>query len=467
MPHFVPDLPLRLSCDTSWFIPMSSTHYPPYEPLKTLKLAVVEAGFYYVMFGFGEAYFSAYLIWMHANSFELGLVMTLPVLLGSLVQIYTTHFVEFFGSRKRFIVWMAGLQGLCHLPLLIVSKFDHKVFWAIFIITIYQTLFRLHVPAWNSLMGDHVQEKKRGEYFGFHKRISNIFILISSIISGVMMLHYQKSPQTVFTGFCAIFSVAFLGRMVSVALLSRHYEVPIDFNHFVHFRFRRDIKVVKQKGLGTLIFTYSLISFAQYVAIPFFAPYMMNVLKFDYFQFGLMSAIVVVGRVLFSSAWGELLDRFGCRKLILINGVGIACLMLPWAYFDTFLPLCILQLISGYFWSGFELAWFQIIMENTQPHNRTQAYTLQQICGGLAMLIGALFGGWIVQHNRLDAQYYIIAFLVSFVFRLVTTLYFGWVNSEQTHREHHFRYRDFVKLFYRAFLDQGIFYVPDFLKRKH
>lgn len=439
--------------------------YPKHEPVRTLKLSILEASFYYVMFGFGEAYFSAYLIWMQANSFELALLMTLPILVGSILQIYTTQLVAWFGSRKRFIVVMATLQGICYLPLLIVAQFQYRILLSIGIVTLYQIVFRIHVPAWNSMMGEHVHDAKRGEYFGFHKRISNIFILVSSLVSGLVMFHYQADAQTIFTGFCAIFGVAFLGRMVSVALLSKHYEVPVDFNRFVHFRFRRDIKLLRQRGLGRLILEYSLISFAQYVAIPFFAPYMLNVLHFDYFQYGLLTAIVVGGRVLFSPAWGALSDRFGCRKVILITGFGIASLTLLWSFFDSFLAICFLQLLSGFFWSGFELAWFQMVMDVTDTHNRTRAYTLQQILGGIAMLLGSLFGGWIVNFDPTNAKVYIAVFFTSFVLRFLTIALFGVFVNEVKHKPENLRYRDFAWTFFTAFLDRGVFYVPDMLKK--
>ncbi len=445
---------------------MPSHIYPTHEPIKTLKLSIVEASFYYVMFGFGEAYFSAYLIWMQANSFELALLMTLPILAGSILQMFTTQLVVWFGSRKRFIMAMATVQGICYLPLLLVAHSQYRVLLSIGIVVLYQIVFRIHVPAWNSLMGEHVHDAKRGEYFGFHKRISNIFILVSSVISGLVMFHYQADTQTVFTGFCVIFGVAFLGRMVSVSLLSKHYEVPVDFDRFVHFQFRRDIKLLRNKGLGRLILEYSLISFAQYVAIPFFAPYMLSILHFDYFQYGLLTAIVVGGRVLFSPTWGALSDRFGCRKVILITGYGIASLTLLWAFFDSFLVICFLQLLSGFFWSGFELAWFQVIMESTNAHNRTQAYTLQQIMGGVAMLLGSLFGGWIVSFDRGHAQVYIIVFFTSFVLRFLTVFLFGVVNDVPKHNHPILRGRDFAATFLRDFLDRGVFYVPDMLKKR-
>jgi len=443
---------------------MNSHAYPAREPVRTLKLSIIEACFYYIMFGFGEAYFSAYLIWMHANSFHMALISTLPVLVGSIIQIYTTQMVEWFGSRLRFIVAMAFLQGVCYLPLILVAKLPQNIILALIIVVIYQTAFRVHVPAWNSLMSEHVRNTERGEYFGFHKRISHFFILVASLVSGAIMLHFQQDPKTVYDGFILVFLVAFAARMISVLLFRKHYERPVDFSRFVHFHFRRDIQLLWKKGTGRLMLEYALLCFAQYFAIPFFAPYMLEVLHLNYFQYGMLTAIVVAGRVLFSPAWGFISDRYGCRKVILITGFGISLLTLLWSLLDSFVALASFQLLSGFFWSGYELAWFQIVMDVTDNNNRTQVYTLQQIVGSVAMLLGSLLGGWIISFNRLHASVYLLVFFLSFLLRFVAVLFFGLMSDEVSHKPETLRYRNFVWTFFRAFRNRGALYVPDLLK---
>ena len=79
---------------------------------RSLFNSVMDGMAYSVMVGFGESLIIPFALAMHANSIEIGILATFPVLLGALVQLWGARLLSVFKNRKKVILPFVFLQGL-------------------------------------------------------------------------------------------------------------------------------------------------------------------------------------------------------------------------------------------------------------------------------------------------------------------------------------------------------------------
>jgi len=134
---------------------------------KSLLYSILDRTFYSAMVGFGESFFSAFAIFLKANDLHLGLLTSLPRVLGSLSQLYSNRLLGLFRSRKNLICFSVLLQGLMYIPITLAFFFGtYKVIHLIIFVCLYSILGMILDLSWNSWMGDLVEESRRGTYFG-------------------------------------------------------------------------------------------------------------------------------------------------------------------------------------------------------------------------------------------------------------------------------------------------------------
>jgi len=418
------------------------------------------------MVGFGETYFQPFALWLGANSIELGLLMTVPLFLGAVFQTACPSLIKFFGSRSRFIVFSVILQALTFLPMLLSPIFQQPFLFFLAMVSLYQILILTHMPAWNSWMADLLNESERGEFFGFHKRVTQTVVFAAILAGGPLLSYVQEQTSNAWLAFGVLFGVALVARLVSALFLWWQDEPKIDFREFVPLRLFKEIRSLNQNHLGRFILYLALMSFATYTSVPFFAPYMLTVLKLDYAHFALVTSLVVLVRFFCSPAWGALCDRYGCRRMLVISSFGIAFMPIIWVFGDSLWYLCALQILSGIFWAGFELSWFNFMMDSTTKNNRAQFFTLQQLLCNLAMVFGSLLGGVIIYNQAPGRLPYHEVFILSATLRLLLAVSIVLFIKE-VRMVSYLRYRDFAGTFFRAVLDYGVFFVPQALREQN
>lgn len=137
---------------------------------RTLTLSIIDGVFFSVMVGAAETYFSPYAIALGASNLTLGLLLALPVLVGSLAQLFSVRLLSWVGNRRRLMALLAGLQAFAFLPMIAVGLSKAPARGAVFlgIVCVYFAFQLVAAPAWISLMGDLVPERERGAYFARH-----------------------------------------------------------------------------------------------------------------------------------------------------------------------------------------------------------------------------------------------------------------------------------------------------------
>ena len=192
---------------------------------KSLKYSIIDGAFYSSMVGFGESFFTAFAVFLKASNLQIGILGSLPQTLGSFLQLFSNQLIKLFGSRKRLILTCAMLQTLIHIPIALVFFMGtFSVYNLILFISIYYMLAMIVGPAWTSWMGDLVNEKERGSYFGRRNKIAGFVSFLTFIMAGYLLQNFSDGSTQQYIGFLIIFGIAFASRLVSFYYLTKQHE---------------------------------------------------------------------------------------------------------------------------------------------------------------------------------------------------------------------------------------------------
>ena len=115
-----------------------------------------------VMVGVGEAYLPAFALALGHGDVTAGLVATVPMLAGALLQLASPAAVGVLDSHRRWIVLCAGLQALCFVPLVIAALAYQMDLAMLFLVaSVYWGLGMSTVPAWTTWATSRVPSRRR------------------------------------------------------------------------------------------------------------------------------------------------------------------------------------------------------------------------------------------------------------------------------------------------------------------
>src|SRR6516165_6423850 len=88
---------------------------------KNLRNSVSDGAAFSVMVGIGETYFPAFVLAMGMGEIAAGLVASIPLLVGAILQMISPVAVVRLGSNRRWVITCVALQALSFLPLVIAA----------------------------------------------------------------------------------------------------------------------------------------------------------------------------------------------------------------------------------------------------------------------------------------------------------------------------------------------------------
>ena len=363
---------------------------------KSLRHSLKDATAYAVMMGAGETYLSAFALFLKASTPQIGLLASLPPLLGSLAQILSAWLGRLAGRRKPIILAGAGLQAFAWLPISLLPFVfpSAAVPFLIGAVVLYHCGAHLAAPQWASLMGDLVPMKQRGRFFARRTRVVSLVTFLSLAVGGLILQEATAGGQTL-AGFLVLFGVAMFARVISTYHLARMHDpaghvaaltVPVRESWW---------RQLQKSNFARFSLFYALMQLSVAIASPFFAVYMLRDLQFSYAQFMANTGMSVLAQFLTLSQWGRISDAFGNRRVLAVTGLMLPLMPLLWIVSPNFRYLLLVQALSGLSWAGFTLGVTNFLYDLIAPEKRATYLAVHNILGSVGVFCGALLGGYL------------------------------------------------------------------------
>lgn len=390
---------------------------------RDLRNSCLEGSCHSLMVGLAESWFAAFFIAANISNFSIGILATLPLLVGSLLQLGTPWGIRWVGSYRLWSVAGSALQGASLVVLGILSGLGDVTFELAFLALVFYWGGSLAIgPAWNTWMEFVIPKRVRTKYLSSRMRVCQICLLIAVCAAGLIL--HSNSVQARQGIFSILFVAAGLFRLVSAALLYSHREHRAWSQHSFHGIKEVPLSENFGKTVREVVPFFVAIQFSVFISGPFFAPFMLRTMGMDYATFMFLIVLGYLGRILTLHFASKMAQSHGPGSLLLWGAVGIAPLSGLWWFYESFLFLALMQLLGGVAWGCYELAMSIVFMERIPRQVRPRVLAVFGLFNGIAMVAGALLGGAILHWFENQVSGFMIVFIASSLIRAVSLVLF-------------------------------------------
>jgi len=357
----------------------------------------------------GGMFLIGYALKLDATNAQIGLMSTIPMLFIG-VQLWASSLVE-RGISRRLLTVIGALGNVLGWGLIIMIPYvltgkavEHfKIPALIAIITLVSVFAYVSGNARSSWVGDLIPANFRGTFFGrltmFGGIIGTAFALIEGRFLDVVKSHGIGA-------FSVLFGFGMLIGLANALLFVPQADVPIErtadepgaFRGYVHETFANKALIA--------VMIFALLWSLQSIAGPFYSTYMIRSVKehglgMPFLGIGAVNALVTFSMLFFSPFWGRMVDRYGCRPILVLCTFVMAPFPLMWlaippghAYM-VYALVAPVNLLGGFLIAGISVALSTLIYKVTPSAGRSVQFALYSIIVTLAAAPMPFLGGYL------------------------------------------------------------------------
>lgn len=397
---------------------------------KNLRNSVSDGAAFSIMVGIGETYFPAFVLALGMGEIAAGLIASIPLLVGAVLQMISPAAVAWLGSNRRWVITCVALQAASFLPLVGGAMWGHMPAVGVFAaVSLYWGAGLGAGPAWNTWMETVVPFRVRAPFFAMRTRLGQAGTLLGFLAGGAA-LQYGKHTGHVLTAFTVIFAIAALCRSLSARYLWRQTESVAVHGPQRNVTLAELFGRIRAGSSERMLLYFLAVQVAVQISGPYFSPFMLGQLKISYLDYVGLLATSFIAKIMMLPACGRFAHRFGVRRLLWVGGIGIIPVSGLWLYAHDFWQLVLIQFIAGVVWAAYELAMFLMFFEAAHRDERTSILTLFNLANAVALVIGAVIGGSVLKLLGGSREAYLVLFAVSSFARAGTLIFLKFAPAE-------------------------------------
>lgn len=379
--------------------------------------------------GMAESYFCAFMLALGISEVIAGLGTVIPQFIGVIFQLFSIRsFFRRYSLKNRLLLFLT-IQALSMIPLIMIGWM--KVNSAVVVIGVlgvyWASLLSLN-PPWNRLIGHTVPLKFRIKFFSIRSQFAQSSVFVGLIASG-LLLYWAKDKGHELQVFVGIFIAGFALKCFSLYEVKKNhldYNLAPGSEHRV--RFRDFLKNIRKTDQGKLILFLFFFYITVHFSAPYFNPYMLGKLKFNYLEYMIVTSIAYFGRVFAFRILQKRAKSRHINKLLIFSTIGIATSPLLWSLTQNYWLIVSIEFLSGCYWAAFELSTILLYFQKIDDRERTSIITYITFLNTTGMVIGSMLGAWFMKSLPIGWNNYLVLFAASSFLRILVILFAPHVN---------------------------------------
>jgi MFS family permease len=252
---------------------------------------------------------------------------------------------------------------------------------------------------WWTWISSLIPEKSRSSYFGKRSSLAQLMNIVFFFSASWLLDHFTLDIFLIYA--IIYFVVGILG--VADILIYLFVPEPVNAHERQPFQWTNLMEPVKDRSflVFSLVTGFSVLSI--FIATPFLAPYITSPLSIGApnIWLGIMFLISQLTWMVIAPFWGMLMDRIGCKPIVLLGLLHPLCyplyLLLTPENYIIFLPLISIWIgiFAPAFWEGIT----QMMLVLIPARNRTAYVAWYWALLGMIGSLGNLLGGMIMGHT--------------------------------------------------------------------
>jgi len=377
-----------------------------YKVRKNLKLSTIEGTFWAIMYGAGESYISALAVFLNFSAFQISFLNSFPQFIGSCFQLLSSIIKNQFKSIRRFVAIISLIQSFMWILIIICILYFPSYTIILLWTCLYFSIASVIGPAWTAWMGYFVPNRLRARYFGKRNRIIGFISFISTFIAGYILDIFENN---MINGFIIIFTIAFLGRLISAFYLNKKYDFDSNENiNLLKYLYSfKNMLADKNKSFYYIIFN-SYISFSIMFFGPLFSIYILREMELGVIVYTINMTLWQISNFASSNYFGKLCEKIGDYKVLELSTYTIVFLPIFWIllYYlnDNYqiIATCLVSILAGVCFSAYSLSSFNMIYKISKKDEVIHFTAVGSFLRGVAILIGGILAGLIVESSYIN-----------------------------------------------------------------
>jgi len=353
----------------------------------------------------GGMFLVGFALELGADNIMLGMMTAVPSLFV-VFQFVSAMLVERGVSRKKLTVVFSLLMPLCWflvalIPLLKGSvNGTSRVFVLIGVIAAVTLTGQFVVNARSSWIGELIPQRRRGRFFGRCSMFAGVVGAMFAIAEGSFLDFIRSHGLLAFTGlffFGAIFG------LVSGALNIPQPDCPLPRDESRPSLLRTLGGTFRNRPFARLSVVHAVMALGA-IAGPFGTAYCLRDVGLNFFELSLLNAASTAAVLLAAPYWGRLVDRFGCRPILLLGLAISTPLSAVWIFIPPGAALMAYLLLP---WSNFlagvgsaaaSVAISTMMYKTSKPQGRSVQFAAYSVFITVISAPMPVLGGWLVLH---------------------------------------------------------------------
>jgi Na+/melibiose symporter-like transporter len=330
-----------------------------------------------------------------ATNQQIGLIVSLPSIIGMLALIPGAIWLNRVQSKKNFAVISTLLTRLLFSLILFVPFLGSPyAAWALVIlIALLNFPGALSGLSWQSMIGDLVPEKRRGDFFSSRNRYNTIAAMAVTFGTGLFLQQFDKDNALPYQ---VLFIAAFLFAVLEIYYLIKHKE-PVGSKKERNTEEKNkklSLNVYKHKPFLAFVITALLFGFSSQMAWSLFSIYQIKEANATALWLSLFSVTNQLAQIISIKWWANAADRRGNSFVLFIAAAGMATAPALTMLSTNLVYLTLINLWIGLFVSGSNLLLFNQLLKASPETDRTNYIPnynfLLSIVGFIAPQMGVL-----------------------------------------------------------------------------
>lgn len=344
-----------------------------------------------IVMSMSNNYFALFAIGvLGATNYQIGLISSLPQIVGMLAMILGTVIMSRLQEKKRFTglsifftrIFLLAMFFVIYLPE------EYRAWTFVLLIGFMNLPGSFAMLSWQSFIGDLISDSRRSGFFSERNRVLTIAGMVTTLLIGIGLQWFDKANPLPYQ---ILFILAFLFGMMEIFYLNRHVEPKKD-NVTDKKRVSFGWDAYQHKPFIYFLICGLFFNFAWQLAWPLFNIYNIKVAHMTGFWISIITVANQVGQIISFKWWGRMADKHSNAKMLAITAVGMASAPFLTILSTNMYYLTFVNFTSGLFVSGTVLLLFNQLLEVTREQNRgsfiAQYNILLAIIGFIAPQVG-------------------------------------------------------------------------------
>ncbi|WP_421382753.1 MFS transporter [Bacillus salacetis] len=332
-----------------------------------------------------------------ASNTQMGLITSLPSIIGMLALIPGAMWLNRVKSKKNFAVASTFATRLLFMLILFVPFLSPEwAPWALVgLIAMLNFPGALSGLSWQSMIGDLVPEERRGNFFSSRNRSTTITAMIVTFCTGFFL--EQFSEGSVFP-YQMLFIVGFGFALLEVFYLLKHKEAPaeqaVSEEKEEAQKKKFSLEVFKHKPYVAFVVCALLFNFGAQMGWSIFSIYQIKEAHATALWFSMFSVTNQLSQIVSIKWWAKFADKYGNTMMLFVAAAGMATAPALMIVSTNLYYITAINLWIGVFVAGTNLLLFNQLL-NSSPQKQLTTYIanynfLLAIIGFLAPQFGVL-----------------------------------------------------------------------------